>query len=114
MKVTAHSEQSLNADSTALGRSNAGGLTSTARVEGAGGTLVTDSASQVVLVVKNPPASSGDLRYEGLMPGLGRSPRGGHGNPLQYSCLRIPWTEEPGGLQSMGSQRVGHTVECTG
>ena len=33
---------------------------------------------------------------------------GGHGNPLQYSCLRSPWTEEPGGLQSMWSQRVGH------
>jgi len=32
----------------------------------------------------------------------------GNGNPLQYSCLEIPWTEEPGGLQSMGSQRVGH------
>ena len=36
----------------------------------------------------------------------GRSPAGGSGNPLQYSCLRIPWTEEPGGLQSMGLQRV--------
>ena len=32
----------------------------------------------------------------------------GNGNPLQYSCLKIPWTEEPGGLQSMGSRRVGH------
>ena len=114
VKVTAHCEQSVNADSTALGRSNTGGLTSTARVVGAGGTLVTDSASQVVLVVKNQTANSGDLRYEGLMPGLGRPPRGGHGNPLQYSCLRIPWTEEPGGLQSMGLQRVGHKVECTG
>ena len=29
-------------------------------------------------------------------------------NPLQYSCWRIPWTEEPGGLESMGSHRVGH------
>ena len=44
----------------------------------------------------------------GLIPWLGRSPGGGHSNPLQYSCLKIPWTEEPGGLQSMGSQRVGH------
>ena len=43
----------------------------------------------------------------GLIPELGRSPGEGHGNPLQYSCWRIPWTEEPGGLQSMGSQRVG-------
>ena len=41
-------------------------------------------------------------------PGLGRSPGGGHGNPLQCSCLKKPWTEEPGGLQSIGSQRVGH------
>ena len=32
----------------------------------------------------------------------------GNGNPLQYSCLEIPWTEEPSGVQSMGSQRVGH------
>ena len=56
-------------------------------------------------VVKNPPASAGDV---GSIPGLGRSPGGGHGNPLQYSCLENPWTEEPGGLQSIGSQRVGH------
>ena len=47
----------------------------------------------------------GDL---GLIPGLGRSPGGGHGNPLQYPWRENPWTEEPGGLQSMGSQRVGH------
>ena len=32
----------------------------------------------------------------------------GNGTPLQYSCLEMPWTEEPGGLQSMGSLRVGH------
>ena len=47
----------------------------------------------------------GDL---GSSPGLGRSPGEGNGNPLQYYCLEIPWTEEPGRLQSMGSQRVGH------
>ena len=41
----------------------------------------------------------------GLMPGLGRPSRGGHGNPLQYSCLEIPpWTEEPGGLQWGGKE----------
>ena len=40
----------------------------------------------------------------GSIPGLGRSPGGGHGNPLQCSCWRIPWTEEPGGLQSMELQ----------
>ena len=42
-------------------------------------------ASQVVLVVK--PANAGDVRDSGLIPGLGRCPVGGHGNPLQYSCL---------------------------
>ena len=44
-------------------------------------------ASQVALVVKNLSANAGDVRDSGLIPGLGRSPRGGHGNPLQYSCL---------------------------
>ena len=47
-------------------------------------------ASQEVLVVKNPPTNAGDIRDMGLIPGLGRSPRGGHGNPLQYSCLENP------------------------
>ena len=47
-------------------------------------------ASQVVLVVKNPPAKAGDVIDVGLIPGLGRSPGGGHGNPLQYSCLENP------------------------
>ena len=47
-------------------------------------------ASQVVLVVKNPPANAGDLRDEGLIPGWGRSPGGGNGNPLQYLCLENP------------------------
>ena len=47
----------------------------------------------------------------GSIPGLGRSPGGGHGNPLQYSCLtkEFPWTEESGRLLSMGSQRVVHS-----
>ena len=44
----------------------------------------------------------------GSIPGSGRSPEGGNGNPLQYSCLENPMTDEPGGLQSMGSRRVGH------
>ena len=47
-------------------------------------------ASQVALVVKNLPASAGDVRDMGLIPGLGRSPEGGHGNPLQCSCLGSP------------------------
>ena len=58
-------------------------------------------------MVKNLPANARDIRDAGSVPGLGRLPGGGHSNPLQYSCLGIPWTEEPGGLQSMGSQRVG-------
>jgi len=41
----------------------------------------------MVLVVKNPPANAGDVRNIGSIPGSGRFPRGGHGNPLQYSCL---------------------------
>ena len=60
-------------------------------------------------LVKNPPANTGDTGDVGSISGSGRFPGGGHGNPLQYSCLKkIPWTEEPGGLQSIGSQRVRH------
>ena len=44
----------------------------------------------MALVVKNPLANGGDVRDVGLIPGLGRSPGGGHGNPLQYSCLENP------------------------
>ena len=55
--------------------------------------------------VKNPPANAGDAV---LIPGSGRSPGEGNGNPLQYPCQEMPWTEEPGGRQSMESQRVDH------
>ena len=66
-----------------------------------------DRASQVALVVKNPPANAGDLRDMGLI--LAQE------DPLEeematHSSIlawRIPWTEEPGGLQSIGPQRVG-------
>ena len=44
----------------------------------------------MVLVVKNQPANAGDIRDMGSIPGLGKSPGGGHGNPLQYSCLESP------------------------
>ena len=44
----------------------------------------------MALVVKNLPANSGDIRDTGLIPGSGRFPGGGHGNPLQYSCLENP------------------------
>ena len=60
-------------------------------------------------MVKNPPASAGDAGDLGLIPGLGRSPGEENGNLLQYSCLKIPWTEEPGRLQSMGSQESDTT-----
>ena len=57
-------------------------------------------------VVKNPPANEGDM---GLIPGSGRSPEGGNGNPFQYSCQENPMDREAGRLQSMGSQRVAHS-----
>ena len=47
-------------------------------------------ASQVALVVKNLPASAEDIRDSGSNSGFGRSPGGGHGNPLQYPCLENP------------------------
>ena len=59
----------------------------------------------MVQVVKNSPANAGDTGDVGSIPGSGRSPGEGNGNPLQYSCLENPMTEEAGGLQSMGSQK---------
>ena len=59
-------------------------------------------------VVKNPPANLGDIRDVGSIPESGRSPGEGNGNPLQCSCLENPWTEKPGRLQSVGSQKDGH------
>ena len=47
-------------------------------------------ASRVALVVKNPPARVGDIRGQGSIPGSGRAPGGGHGSPLQCSCLENP------------------------
>ena len=44
----------------------------------------------VAIVVRNPPANAGDIREVGSIPVLGRSPGGGHGNSLQYSCLETP------------------------
>ena len=48
----------------------------------------------MALVVKNSAANAGDIRDPGLIPGLGRSPGGGHGSPLQYSCLENPVNRE--------------------
>ena len=64
-------------------------------------------ASQVALVVKDPPASAGDIRDMGSIPGSGRSPGGGRGNPLQYSCLENPmdrgarWPYSPWGCTEL-------------
>ena len=63
-------------------------------------------ASLVCQMVKNPLVNAGDIKDVGAIPGLGRFPGKGHGNPLQYSCMGNPWTEEPGGLQSIGLQSV--------
>ena len=68
----------------------------------------------MVLLVKNLIVDAGDRRDTGLIPELGRSlgeeHANPHANPIPSSILawRIPWTEEPGRLQFIGSQRVGH------
>ena len=49
----------------------------------------------MALVVENSPANVEDIRDVGLIPGLGRSPRGGNGNLLQYSCLKDPMDRGP-------------------
>ena len=51
--------------------------------------------------------SACDMGDLGSIPGLERSSGEGHGNPLQYTCRKTPWTDEPGGLQSMECQRGG-------
>ena len=57
---------------------------------------------------KNLPANAGDAGDSGSIPWSGRSPGGGNGNPLYILAWEIAWTEEPGRLQSLGPQRVGH------
>ena len=59
-------------------------------------------------MVKILPANAGDIRDAGLIPGSGRSPVGGHGNSLQYSCLENLMDRGAWRLQSIGSHRVGH------
>ena len=56
---------------------------------------------------KESACNAGDAEDSGSIPGLRRSPGGGHGNPLQYSCLEDP-TDETCGLQFIGLHRVGH------
>ena len=62
---------------------------------------------------RSPPANTGDARDRGLIPGSGRSSGGGFSNSLQNSCLKIPRTQEPGGIHSMGLQRVEHNSTHT-
>ena len=80
--------------------------------ENSSGIGMTLPTFKVMTVVKNPPANAGDLRDLASIPGSGRSPGGGHGNPVQYSWWRIPWTEEQGRLQSIGCKE-SDTTETT-
>ena len=57
---------------------------------------------------KESACQAGDM---GSIPGLGRSPGEGNGNPLQYSCLGNPWTEDPGRIQSIALQELGITQQ---
>ena len=66
--------------------------------------------SQVVLVVKNLPANAGDIRDTGSIPGSGRSLGGGHGNPLQYSCLENPIDRGAWRATVHGMARVRHDL----
>ena len=69
-------------------------------------------ASQVVLVVKNVPSNAGDIRDEGSVPGSGRSPGRGHWPPTPvFLPGKIPWTEETGGLQSIGVIKTSNMTE---
>ena len=66
---------------------------------------------RLFLVVKNPPASAGDIRYVGSLPGLGRSPGEGEGNPLQCSCLKSPrdrgaWAATVHGVSELDTTEV--------
>ena len=68
----------------------------------------------MALVVKKPPVSTGDMGDMRSIPGSGRSPGEGRTTHSSILAWRIPWTEEPDGLQSIGSQRVGHdSSDCT-
>ena len=67
-------------------------------------------ASQGALVVKNPFASAGDIKNAGLIPGLGRFPGEGNGNPLQYSCLENPLDKKSlAGYSPWGHKEWGRT-----
>ena len=62
----------------------------------------------MALVAKNPPANAGDTRDISAIPGWGRSPEVGNATHSSILIWKIPQTEEPGGLQTMRSQTLGH------
>ena len=64
-------------------------------------------------MVKNLPASVRDVRYSGSIPGSGRSPGGGNGNPLQYSCLEKPHGQKSVAGYSPGGLKESDTTEVT-
>ena len=64
----------------------------------------------MALAVKDPPANAGDVREAGLLPGLGSSPGGGHGNPLQYSCLQNPMNRGAWWATVQGVTKVAHNL----
>ena len=63
-------------------------------------------------VVKNPPANAGDLRDDSSIPGSGRSPEGGNGNLLQYSCLENPMDRGAWGATVQGVTKQSDTTEA--
>ena len=70
-------------------------------------------ASQVAQVVENMPATTGDIRDAGSIPGSGRSPAEGHGNPLQYSCLENPMNRGAWWAYSPWGHKESDTTEAT-
>ena len=70
-------------------------------------------ASQMILVVKNLPANTGDIRETGFILGLGRSPGGGHGNPVQILGWRIPIDREVWQATVHKSRKESDTTEAT-
>ena len=61
-------------------------------------------------MVKNLPANAGDTRDMGSIPGSGRCPGVGNGNPSSILAWEIPWTEEPGRPQPWGRKSIGHDL----
>ena len=69
--------------------------------------------SQVALLLKDLPARAGDAGVTGSIPGSGRSPGGGHGNPLQYSCLENPMDRGAWQVTVHGGRKESDTTEVT-